>query len=89
MFADLPPAPPPLTAQEEALVMCLRVATTLRTEDIGRRMWSVYLGRLRNRDHLRDWVVYAKPFEGDTAYGEFLSHAQRCTAGMNRRPRRR
>jgi hypothetical protein len=89
MFADLPPAPPPLTAQEEALVMCLRVATTLRAEDVGRRMWSVYLGRLRNRDHLRDWVAYAKPFSGEESYGDFMSHSQRCMNGMRRPPRRR
>lgn len=88
MFANLPPAPPPLSAQEEALVMCLKVATTLRAEDVGRRMWSVYLGRLRNRDHLRDWVAYARP-QNEMAYGEFMGHAQRCTDGMRRPARRR
>jgi hypothetical protein len=86
MFADLPPPLPPLTAQEEQLVMCLSVATTMRSDDIGRRMWRVYLGRLRNRDHLRDWAKYATPLT-DMGYGEFLGHMQRCTTKMQ--PRRR
>lgn len=86
MIGDVPP-PPPLTAQEERLVMCLRVATTLRTEDIGRQMWRVYLGRLRNRDHLRDWAAYVTPLT-DVPYGDFIAESQRCTAGMQRRQRR-
>ena len=87
MFADLPPDPAPLTAREEAYVMCLSVATTLRSEDIGRQMWRVYLGRLRNRDRMRDWASYAKPMT-DRPYAEFLEHSQRCTQGMRRPPRR-
>jgi hypothetical protein len=86
MFADLPPDPAPLTAREEGYVMCLRVATTLRKEDIGRQMWRVYLGRLRNRDRTRDWAAYAKPLT-DATYGVFMEHAQRCTVGMRRPPR--
>jgi hypothetical protein len=87
MFADAPPPLPPLSVKEQEMVMCLRVATTLRSEDIGRQMWRVYLGRLRNRDHLRDWAAYAKPLT-DVSYGEFIAHSQRCTSGMQRRLRR-
>ncbi|HEY8572595.1 hypothetical protein [Phenylobacterium sp.] len=86
MFADLPPAPPPMTAQEQSMVMCLSVATTLRREDVGRRLWRVYLGRLRNRDPMRDWASQARPLT-EMPYGEFMAHLQRCNAGLQ--PRRR
>lgn len=87
MFVDVPPPLPPLSAQEEALVMCLNVATTLRQEDVGRRLWRVYLGRLRNRDHTRDWAQYVRPLT-EMPYGEFMGHLQRCTGAIRSVPRR-
>jgi hypothetical protein len=84
MLADVPPQLPPLTPPEAAHVMCLNVATTLRHEEVGQRMFRVYLSRLRNRDHTRDWVRYVKPLT-ELPYGEFTAHAHRCTTGMRRR----
>ena len=95
MFAS-PPAlePPPITAEQQADLDCVRVGTTLGKSGgggVGISPWAprlvrIYLPRLQRSDPSRDWLSLARS-SSDPSYGWFLQTLDRCAAPL--RPRQR
>ena len=92
MFAvQPPPEPPPIAAEQQGDLDCLRVATMLGKSSNGAgvspwapRLLRIYLGRLQHADAARDWVATAAG-EPQMGYGWFMEHMAICTAPLRTR----